>query len=155
MRKLLRNRWVLNGLVLAAVVILLLPFFLDLLNYMGLTGVKTEYAGDRVVIQDDAQLLTDEEEAELAKYMGPVAELCPAAFLTTESTGGLSNSLFAQKAYDRFFPREEGVLFATEAEASTISAPPSGTKTRLITSMHPRQAAVLEAVAMQAAWPQP
>jgi uncharacterized protein len=133
--RLLRNNWVLNCLVLAAVVVLLLPFFLDLLNAMGLTGVQTEYTGDRVVIRDDAKLLSDEEEELLVKYMDPVAELCATAFVTTANTNGMSNARYAEQLYDHLFPKEEGILFLIDLDNRTLRLQKSNGNGLLTTAM--------------------
>ncbi len=105
----------LTWLLIAAVVIMLIPFAYDL--YVERSNAAADASlhmqPDKAYMMDEADILTPQEEAKLTADMLPVTAFYPTAFVTTEDTGGTSAERYSLAVYDRLFSREEkgGILF--------------------------------------------
>ena len=110
----------LNLLLAAAVVVMLIPFGIDVflaLREKNSTDIlHTDPSA--VTVMDDAGVLTDSETERLEKVMLPVTAYYPVAFVTTNSTGGTSAKSYSQKVYNRIFGSEGGVLFLIDFDTS-------------------------------------
>lgn len=68
-----------------------------------------------IVIRDDADLLTDDEEAALREHMLPVTAYGHAGFYTTNGPVD-QTSAYARSAYTDFFGQESGTLFLIDMD---------------------------------------
>ncbi len=75
--------------------------------------------GYGVFLQDDADLLSDAEEQELAEDMEKITAYGSAAFVTTLSNGGSAKG-YAEKAYLSLIGRDDGCLFLIDMEDRII-----------------------------------
>ena len=102
-------------LLLGAVVIMLVPFAYDLYveRRNAAETASHHIRPDKVLMLDEADVLTPEEEGKLAVDMLPVTVYYPAAFASTADTGNTSAERYSKVLYDRLFAGEEkgGVLF--------------------------------------------
>jgi|GEM_PF-1156098 Beta-propeller domains of methanol dehydrogenase type len=119
-RRLLRNRWSLNLLVLAALAILLWPFAQDAVNAAERSEKNGGNAAFPITIEDNAELFSESEQAALRKYMEPLAELCPTALVTISNAEGMSHEDSAEAAYDRIFPGRKGILFFIDMDHRSL-----------------------------------
>ena len=103
----------LNWLLAAAIVILLVPFACDAyLAYRDKEkGDSAQTHADQVTVLDGVDMLTPEEEEKLKADMLPLTAYFPAAFATTEDTGGTSAERYSLRLYNELFDARGGILF--------------------------------------------
>ena len=68
-----------------------------------------------IIIQDDADLLTEEEEADLYEHMAPVTRYGHAGFYSTNGPVDQTSS-YARDAYTDFFGQDSGTLFLIDMD---------------------------------------
>ncbi len=69
--------------------------------------------GFQVYISDDADLLTEQEEADLQKVMQPITEFGNVAFKTTANNAS-STEYFSEAYYKELWGRESGTIFVID-----------------------------------------
>lgn len=79
-------------------------------NNIGINGYTSEISSQKVVLEDDADLLTPEEEAKLADLMESLTEYGYVAFKTI-STNDTSAEAYASNYYHSKFGTNSGTLF--------------------------------------------
>ena len=87
----------------------------------------------KVVVDDEADLLTDEEEAMLAEEMEPITAYGSAAFISCHAPSGTSTSSYAKEVYSRLFGRDSGTLFMIDLANRKIWIQSNGAIYRTIT----------------------
>nr|MBQ6242488.1 TPM domain-containing protein [Lachnospiraceae bacterium] len=109
------SRRTLNWLLIGAIVVMLIPFAYDfyLERRNAAADASQQARQDKILILDDADILTAEEEEKLAADMLPVTAYYPAAFASTKDTGNTSAEHFSLVLYNQLFANEPkgGVLF--------------------------------------------
>lgn len=85
----------------------------------GQTEESAEFLAD-IVIEDDADLLSDEEELRLRDDMRPVTEYGAAAFISAYVPSGMGTSEYAQQEYHSLFGTDSGILFLIDMENRNI-----------------------------------
>ncbi|MBO4819222.1 MAG: hypothetical protein J5528_03690 [Firmicutes bacterium] len=95
---------------IAAILVLLTPIAWDILiPENSRTSYNTD-PKDLIVIHDDADLLTVEEESELYSHMLPITQYGGVAFYTSRSSVSSAES-YAKKCYRANFGTKSGTLF--------------------------------------------
>lgn len=108
-------RWVWTLAAILAVVILVAPLAWDLLKPAPAVDPGQSTAANVVVIRDDADLLTDQEEALLREHMTPLTEFGGVAFYTNPA-GNYINSTerWAEQCYHECFGNDAGAIFVID-----------------------------------------
>ena len=100
----------LTAFIMAAMMILLfIPAVVMADEYEGLNG------NFKIYIEDDADLLTSDEEADLAETMKGVTAYGGAAFVTTASNAG-TTQYYAERVFREKFGRGSGVVFCVDMD---------------------------------------
>ena len=98
------------------------------------TRYITQSSGYKIIIEDDADLLTSEEEEELKKQMMYLSEFGNVLFKTT-NVGGLGNSTkYLENYYYSKFKNDNGVGFYIDMKARQICACADGDLDEIISS---------------------
>lgn len=111
---------VLRILAIAAVLVMLVPFVLDLIRGLAEEESAPVPGTYRVTIVDRAELLTEAQEENLAKAMRNVAAYHPVAFFSVNYSGGRSASRLAEILFDEVFPEKNGILFLIDMDNREI-----------------------------------
>lgn len=90
---------------------LILLFALNLPLYAFASEEGSSY---QIVIEDQADLLSDSQEEELLYYMNPITEYGSAAFFTISNNSYSSTGYFASSKYHELFGRDSGILFVID-----------------------------------------
>ena len=109
-----------NWLLAAAVLVLLIPFGRDAyLAYRDANGDgQGQTHADQVILLDEADMLSPEEEEKLKADMLPLTVYFPAAFATTEDTAGTSAERFSLVLYNELFDERGGILFLIDFDTT-------------------------------------
>lgn len=91
--------------------------------------------GYRVVVEDDAQLLSDEEEAELITQMQEITAYGNAAFKTIDDNDR-SAEYYARQYYQNRFGTDSGTLFLIDMDNRKIWIHSDGAVYRVITTAY-------------------
>lgn len=91
--------------------------------------------GYEVILEDEADLLTEEEEAALLEKMKEVTEYGHAAFVTTDFNSGSARNYAANHFYE-YFGSESGVLFLIDMDNREIYIYSDGAIYRTVTSSY-------------------
>lgn len=110
----------------------LLLFPAQVLAQEAFTNSDTSY---RVVMQDNADLLTDQEEKALIEVMKPITVYGNVAFVTTDYNSSSADS-FAQSTYRNFFGTKSGTLFLIDMDNRMIYIFSDGKIYRTITKSY-------------------
>ena len=94
---------------LIAVLVLLTPVAIDILIPDRSPDSSNTDPKDLIIIRDDAELLTEEEEKELYGHMLPITEYGGAAFVSSYNSS--STESYAKKCYREYFGTKSGTLF--------------------------------------------
>ncbi len=94
------------------------------------TNAETKYS---VIVDDQADLLSDSEEEELMAEMMPVTEYCNAAFVTIE-TNAYSVSTYADTYAELNFDYQNNVVFLVDMDNREIYISAGGQTQRVITN---------------------
>ena len=125
---------VLRILAVVSVLVMLVPFVLDLFR-----GTEKELAPAPgtypVNIVDRAELLSDAEEKKLLQTMQAVAAYHPTAFVSVSSTGGKSTSRYAELLFDDIFPQKNGILFLIDMDNRKIWLQKANGNAKLTTAL--------------------
>lgn len=81
---------------------------------------SNEETGYRVIIDDAAGLLSDEEEAALAEQMEIFTEYGNAAFRSVDRNG-ISTPSYAESSYRNYFSSQSGMIFMIDMENHSIA----------------------------------
>ena len=107
-------KWVWNVLVVVALVVMAAPVAWDYLKPDADVALPDDPAG-RIVIVDEADLLTDEEEEALALAMLPVAQYGAVGFFTNPDTQSVGSAAsWAKKVYLETFGEVSGTVFCID-----------------------------------------
>lgn len=80
-------------------------------------AIKVQAAGDyTLIIEDDADLLTDEEEAQLAQVMEPITAYGHVMFKTISEPIHQETARFAKSYYHQKFGDDSGTLFVIDMD---------------------------------------
>lgn len=104
----------LNFLFIISILLLLLPFGFDIYNNIKkeeLSGSFGDTDVSKVIIYDQARLLSKEETDELYKVMEPITAFYPVAFVSTMNTFGTTTAGYAIETFRSMFKNGEGILF--------------------------------------------
>lgn len=74
----------------------------------------------KIVIDDQADLLSDEEEAALKEDMKPLAEFAHIGFLSVAKNDLKNTKMLAKQYYDKYFEKEDGTLFVIDMQERYI-----------------------------------
>lgn len=96
------------------------------------TNPDTSY---RVIVQDDADLLTNEEEKDLIDVMEPITEYGNVAFVTTDYNYSSADS-YAKSTYRDMFGTKSGTLFLIDIDNRMIYIFSDGKIYRTITKSY-------------------
>lgn len=119
--KLLRNPWVLNALVLLAVLALLWPLFQDAIYALDLGEEQSAPGKYGITLRDEAELFSQQERASLEKTMEQLTAYCPVALLTTRDARGLSTAALAERVYEALYaPKKNSVLFLIDLDNRSL-----------------------------------
>lgn len=97
------------------------------------TGYANPDTGYQVVISDEADLLSAEEEAKLTQYMQPITLYGNAVFKTI-TTNDFSASYYADACYKEFFEYDSGTLFLIDMANREIYIYNEGNVAKTVTS---------------------
>ena len=104
--------------VLIVIFVLLLLVFPNI-NYA--SDEESEKNGYKIIIEDDADLLTDDEETSLREYMEPITEFGSVMFKTIDSNGYNNTATYAETYYHRKLGNQtNGVLFLIDIDMRKI-----------------------------------
>ena len=108
---------VISTLCIVAVVLMVIPFGLDI--YRSVQKKDSLPSGGQamsIIIYDDADLLTDVEEAKLYEDMKYVAAYSPVAFSTTGNAGRDDGENYAKRRFNEIFGDNQGILFSIDMD---------------------------------------
>ena len=88
----------------------------------------------KIIIEDDANLLSDEERIKLKEKMTPLTEYGNIAFKTIDNNPYSSVSRYAERYYHNIFNKESGSLFLIDMATRNIYIFSDGYNYRIITS---------------------
>ena len=129
------NRAEAKSLLTAA---LLLTLFFAVIPFLQITAEASVYknseTGWQVIVDDRADLLTDEEESRLASEMEPVTAYGNAAFISCYASG--STSSYAKGLYRDLFGSDSGTIFMIDMENRNIWIQSNGAIYRTITKSY-------------------
>ena len=107
------NRKTWRVILVIAIAVMVIPVILDIL--LPETGYDSSVVSpeDLIVIRDDADLLTEEEEKDLYSHMLPVTRYGGAAFVTN---GGYTKDTadYARERYRELFGKKSGTIFVID-----------------------------------------
>ena len=110
----------LNLLLAAAIVVMLIPFAIDLYlakkDSESTDSVHTD--ASEVYVMDDAGILSNEEISRIKEAMLPITAHFPVAFATTANTDRTSASTYSLKLYNKTFDSRGGILFLIDLDTS-------------------------------------
>ena len=113
------NRAEAKSLLTAALV---LTLFFAVIPFLQITAEASVYknseTGWQVIVDDRADLLTEEEESRLASDMQPVTAYGNAAFVSCYASG--STSSYAKDLYRNLFGSDSGTMFMIDMENRNI-----------------------------------
>ena len=129
------NRAEAKSLLTAALV---LTLFFAVIPFLQITAEASVYknseTGWQVIVDDRADLLTDEEESRLASEMEPVTAYGNAAFISCYASG--STSSYAKDLYRDLFGSDSGTIFMIDMENRNIWIQSNGAIYRTITKSY-------------------
>ena len=129
------NRAEAKSLLTAALV---LTLFFAVIPFLQITAEASVYknseTGWQVIVDDRADLLTDEEESRLASEMEPVTAYGNAAFISCYASG--STSSYAKGLYRDLFGSDSGTIFMIDMENRNIWIQSNGAIYRTITKSY-------------------
>lgn len=96
-------------------------------------SAENDTTGYKVVIEDDADLITDEETLELVEDMWPVTQYGGAAFVTTDYNTSTA-AAYAQARYMEYFGNDSGTLFLIDMDNRQLYIISSGAIYRTVTT---------------------
>ncbi|MBQ1357632.1 MAG: TPM domain-containing protein [Oscillospiraceae bacterium] len=99
----------------AALAVMLIPILIDMVIPESRFDSTVVPEKDLIVIRDDADLLTDEEEQSLYERMIPVTKYGGAAFYTSDYVPG-STSDYARDRYRENFGKKSGTIFVIDMD---------------------------------------
>lgn len=108
-----RKTW--RYLFFAAVAVMLIPVLLDVVIPESRFDSSVVPEEDLIVIRDDADLLTDEEERSLYDHMIPITRYGGAAFYTSAYVPG-STPDYARDRYRENFGKQSGTIFVIDMD---------------------------------------
>lgn len=88
----------------------------------------------RVIIEDDADLLTDQEEEELKKSMVPLTEFGNVLFKTTQNPNNMNSLKYIKNYYYSILKNDKGVAFYIDMSARQVCACATGGLDSIITT---------------------
>ncbi|MBE5998858.1 MAG: TPM domain-containing protein [Sarcina sp.] len=97
------------------IVLILLALLVFCAAALSPVSLMAAQASKRLVVEDGADLLTDEEEAWLIEDYSAITEYMDAAFVTTEHSAG-STSAFAEQYAIRHYGNDPAVIFVIDME---------------------------------------
>ncbi|MBO7662237.1 MAG: TPM domain-containing protein [Clostridia bacterium] len=103
-----------------------------LITVLGLMALCGAFADTAPVIQDDADLLTAEEEASLREVMNPICEYGTPVFWTTTQSGDYRSK--AENYYYRMLGNSSGVLFVIDMNSRQLLLKEDGAISKIVTS---------------------
>lgn len=113
--------------------VLTLLTVLLMLCYLLLPANAVQAAGEySVLIQDDADLLTDEEEAKLSDVMEPITEYGNVMFASTEIYMGSDAEENANETYQAVFGSSSGMIFFIDMSERVLTVYSNGDVYRII-----------------------
>jgi uncharacterized protein len=92
--------------------------------------------GYEAVIEDQADLLTEDEEEDLAELLCDVTDYCNAAFVTISSNPYYNTQRFAESYSNDAFPHSSAVVFVVDMDNRYLYMDSSGTAQNRITSAY-------------------
>ena len=115
--------------------------FIAVFSAVQLFGAKNVYAvsadnestGYKIVIEDDAGLLTNDEILQLAEDMWPITQYGGAAFVTTDYNSTTAAN-YAKQRYMEYFGNGSGTLFLIDMDNRQLYIISSGAIYRTVTS---------------------
>lgn len=106
-----RRTW--KYVLIAAAAVLILPILLDIIIPKSRFDSSVMSPEDLIVIRDEADLLSEEDEKILYEHMVPVTRYGGAAFYTTDSANSSTEDL-ARKRYRENFGTKSGTIFVID-----------------------------------------
>jgi uncharacterized protein len=100
------------------------------------TSRTNSSTGYEAIVKDDADLLTDSEEEELADLLYDVADYCNAAFVTINENPYYNTQKYAESYSNDMFYRSSAVVFVVNMEDRYIYLDSSGSAQNRITSAY-------------------
>lgn len=106
----------------------------------GNTGIAADYTnpdtGYRVIIEDNADLLSEDEEASLCSLMEPITEYGSAAFVTLDSNSYNSTEHYAEHFTDLRFSGSTGTVLVIDMDYRTLYLDTTGSMRTYLTSSY-------------------
>ena len=133
MDKMIKDKWISNMkkfLLLLLLLLLTAPVLQARAKSLADSSPSTSW---KVVVDDSADLLTEEEEALIAKEMKPITAYGNAAFISCRAPSGTGTSAYAKEVYSRLFGRDSGTLFMIDMANRKIWIHSNGAIYRTIT----------------------
>ncbi|MBP5256191.1 MAG: TPM domain-containing protein, partial [Clostridia bacterium] len=124
----------LNAVFTVAIVILLLPFGVDI--FRGVMNGRREASlggtdASKITLIDGAELFSEAEDEKLRDDMIPVTSFYPVAVVTTSDTGGVSTPSYAARTYRSVFGGSDGIVFLIDMDNRYLYLYTSDSNTRL------------------------
>ena len=126
--------------ILKSVIIFLLSLFLFLPQTVVVEAVTTEHNSDSgydLILDDDADFLTDADEDSLVEIMTKITDYCNVALVTTTSHSFYSTEDFAADYFDSTFgAHASGTIFVIDRDLNEIYIYSDGEAHKTITNSH-------------------
>ena len=126
--------------ILKSVTAFLLALFLLLPQTVIVEAVTTEHNSDSgydLILDDDADFLTDEDEDSLVEIMTKITDYCNVALVTTTSHSFYSTEDFAADYFDSTFgAHASGTIFVIDRDLNEIYIYSDGEAHKTITNSH-------------------
>lgn len=105
--------WVLA--TLAAILVLFGPVAVDVIREQTGYNQTGEAGSGKIIIEDAADLLSPEEEGQLAEHMQPITQYGGVALVTTSHNSG-KPATYAKNKYNQYFGRTDATLFLIDMD---------------------------------------
>lgn len=119
---------------LIAVLVLVAMVFLMIASSLSVFAAELSERSSGIWISDEADLLTDEEESQLADVMEPITNYGSVGFYTTNDNSSYNTKSLAEETYYRNFGNESGMLFVIDMDMRNIYIACDGTIYKYITT---------------------
>ena len=117
-----------------ALVVLVLMIFTMVASSLKVFAASLTPVTDGVWISDDADLLTDEEEAQLLEIMKPITAYGKVGFYTTNVNNSYNTKALAEETYYKNFNNDSGLLFVIDMDERYIHIATNGLIYKHVTS---------------------